>query len=277
MCIVYDMLNKKFGKLIVISRAENGLRGEIKYNCKCDCGNTTSVYSANLKRGFTSSCGCIRNAKSKNRFTNNKLGKKYNCDEHYFDNIDIEEKAYLFGFLMADGYNDTKRYTVSIHLANKDRRILFKFKNFLNFNGKIKSYKSCTGSILKINSKIISKKLNDIGMVKKKSLILKFPEIIKLANYNIQRHFIRGYFDGDGSVSKDGQRMNILGTKEFVLNVQKLLMENCDLNKTKLYKNKNIFMMSYGGLKQMNRIYHYLYDNSIVCLNRKKQRFINYE
>ena len=30
--------------------------------------------------------------------------KKYNFDEHYFDVIDCQEKAYWLGFICADGY-----------------------------------------------------------------------------------------------------------------------------------------------------------------------------
>lgn len=60
-----DMLNKKFGKLLVISQS---VKGKTYYNCLCDCGNETIVYGCRLRRknGGTKSCGCLmpKNEKS---------------------------------------------------------------------------------------------------------------------------------------------------------------------------------------------------------------------
>lgn len=54
-----DLTGKRFGRLVVVSRSEN--KGQMsRWNCVCDCGNTTTVYSSNLRRGYTQSCGCYR-------------------------------------------------------------------------------------------------------------------------------------------------------------------------------------------------------------------------
>ena len=45
--------------------------GAGKYKCICDCGNTAVVYSANLKRGHTTSCGC----KKRQDITGRRYGK----------------------------------------------------------------------------------------------------------------------------------------------------------------------------------------------------------
>lgn len=55
----------KFGKLTIISKAENILAGKtIKrfygaWNCQCDCGNIKIVKTNDLNRGSVSSCGCL--------------------------------------------------------------------------------------------------------------------------------------------------------------------------------------------------------------------------
>lgn len=55
-----DLTGKRFGRLVVTSRAEN--KGTMsRWNCVCDCGNETVVYGNNLRRGYTTSCGCYRN------------------------------------------------------------------------------------------------------------------------------------------------------------------------------------------------------------------------
>lgn len=54
-----DMTGMRFGRLVVVSRAEN--KGNMsRWNCVCDCGNKSVVYGNNLRRGFTQSCGCYR-------------------------------------------------------------------------------------------------------------------------------------------------------------------------------------------------------------------------
>lgn len=54
-----DLTGKRFGRLTVICRAPGGGR-MTRWKCICDCGNETTVFSSNLRRGFTQSCGCYR-------------------------------------------------------------------------------------------------------------------------------------------------------------------------------------------------------------------------
>lgn len=60
---IIDMIGKRFGKLIVIERAEDhitkGGQRKVRWLCKCDCGNEKVVTSQDLKAGHTKSCGCM--------------------------------------------------------------------------------------------------------------------------------------------------------------------------------------------------------------------------
>ena len=60
----YDLIGKRFGRLVVITRAENyrSPSGDTAphWNCICDCGNKTSVASRNLVHKRTQSCGCYK-------------------------------------------------------------------------------------------------------------------------------------------------------------------------------------------------------------------------
>lgn len=53
-----DMTNEKRGRLLIISRAENDKRGEARWNCICDCGNSATVLGSHLRGGASTSCGC---------------------------------------------------------------------------------------------------------------------------------------------------------------------------------------------------------------------------
>ena len=57
-----DEIGNKYGKLTVISKTINDL-GQLRWKCKCDCGNITIVSSNSLRSGNTQSCGCIGKSK----------------------------------------------------------------------------------------------------------------------------------------------------------------------------------------------------------------------
>lgn len=55
---IIDLSGKRFGHLVVVNRASNNKRGEICWNCQCDCGKTKVVSGIHLRDGHTTSCGC---------------------------------------------------------------------------------------------------------------------------------------------------------------------------------------------------------------------------
>lgn len=63
-----DLVGSVFGKLTVIEWA-----GDSRWLCKCECGGQSTVFTANLKRGNSKSCGCIRNAQASKRATTHGL------------------------------------------------------------------------------------------------------------------------------------------------------------------------------------------------------------
>ena len=54
-----DLTGKRFGRLVVLGRADSQ-RGDMRWKCQCDCGNTTVAVGNALKRGQTKSCKCLR-------------------------------------------------------------------------------------------------------------------------------------------------------------------------------------------------------------------------
>lgn len=53
-----DIVGKKYGMLTVETLATPSANGARRWLCRCECGNTTIVLEANLKRLHTQSCGC---------------------------------------------------------------------------------------------------------------------------------------------------------------------------------------------------------------------------
>lgn len=69
-----DLKGKRFGRLTVIERADT-LGKEPKWLCKCDCGNTSVVIGAELRKGNTSSCGCYAREVARETALKNMAGK----------------------------------------------------------------------------------------------------------------------------------------------------------------------------------------------------------
>jgi len=75
MAKLIDIMGQKFGRLTVISRAENGKTGQPRWNCKCDCGGKTITLGGDLRSGGTKSCGCLQRELLVMKNTTHGMGK----------------------------------------------------------------------------------------------------------------------------------------------------------------------------------------------------------
>lgn len=208
--------------------------------------------------------------------------RKYNFNEDYFEIIDSEDKAYFLGFLYADGYNDQKEGKVTLNLAAQDLEIIESFNNFLDSDKIIYSRtgacKNCQDSkILSLNSRKFSDDLAKLGCVQAKTFEIKFPDT-SIVPEHLQKHFIRGYFDGDGYVSKKESRVEIVGTLKFCEELVEVFYRNLKINPSKIRdrhpeRNNNIRILIYYGLNKIYALYPYLYDEATIYLDRKKDKF----
>ena len=132
---------------------------------------------------------------------NTKRIKKHTLDLNYFDVIDTPNKAYVLGFIYADGCNT--RSGLQIGIQEEDKEVLDFIKSELNISNDLRYIKAANDTWkpkweINIKSIDFSKILTSVGCPPAKSLTLKFPDFIP---DDIMPHFIRGYFDGDGCIS----------------------------------------------------------------------------
>ncbi len=204
--------------------------------------------------------------------------RKYTINEDYFGNINSIDKAYFLGLLIADG--SITKNNIKLSLQYKDIEILEKFKIYINSNAKIKNgiNKSINQRYIVFSSIKIVSDLKNLGLIKNKTHHTYFPDIPE----EYWSHFIRGVFDGDGCIawgkSDKTLRISIIGNNLLIEKIQDILVKECLLKKNKLHNPKkcenNIVMMQYGGNKQIEKIYNYLYkDCDDLCLIRKKEKF----
>lgn len=155
---------------------------------------------------------------------------KYHFNEHYFDKIDSQDKAYILGLLWADGHNRVDRGGVILELQEDDKELLEQINNITEnerplrkvaLNDKKSSWKNQYNLLWQ--SKYLSSVLNKYGMCQRKSLVLEFP---KWLDKDLYSHFIRGYMDGDGCVCymqhKHKLQVSMVGTRVFLEVIQKI-------------------------------------------------------
>jgi hypothetical protein len=213
---------------------------------------------------------------------NNSIYKKRKFDENFFNIIDNEEKAYWLGFMYADGcVQEKKNGQKLISLAVKDKEVIDKFIKALKGEFLTKTYKDV--HTVHLTSKDMFDALIKHGCIPRKSLVLTFPTLDPL----LVPHFIRGYFDGDGTVfisyPKNYNKtttiytnigIGICGTKEFLQGLSK----EAPINEAKKDKRKesNIWYASMSGSKKVKLFYDYIYKDATVLLTRKKNKFEEY-
>lgn len=57
---IINLIDKRFGNLVVIKLIESDKWGNARWLCRCDCGNYKNILSASLRNGITKSCGCLK-------------------------------------------------------------------------------------------------------------------------------------------------------------------------------------------------------------------------
>ena len=240
-----------------------------------------------------------------------KFEREYQINEKFFETIDSEEKAYVLGFLYADGCNFISKNGQKSIIAcqlEQDKDILEKITSAMQstypLHTEIQKENNKVKYIFRVYSNQLSDDLYKYGVVYKKSLTLVFPDLRIFKSEDLVKHFIRGIFDGDGCIwmgkpkyreytdKKTGKIYNklSLGTKftftgniNFIKPLQDYLVSKIGLSKTKLNfskaKNPNnttsegVCTMEYSGRGNIKKLYDYMYTDATIYGNRKKSKF----
>lgn len=204
--------------------------------------------------------------------------KKYHFNTGFFDNIDSEEKAYWLGFLYADGYNCEKRGFIRLALQTGDINHIKKFQNSLCDNHKIYVIIRNNSICIHLSDLHFSQRLAQLGCIQAKSLKCAFPSYL---SPNLVRHFIRGYFDGDGCTTsyKSEKRRNygisICSNPVFLDGIIDAIfnLSGIKLNKW-IHKHGRYGVCYCGGNRKVKKFLDWLYQGANIYLERKYQRYL---
>lgn len=210
--------------------------------------------------------------------------RKYYFDENIFEEIDTPEKAYWLGFITADGCIETTKneqrtyYRLKILLSKKDDSHLTKFAKFIGneklnhiystiyLNATQKEYEQAT---IQINSKKIINDLISLGIEPKKSTKERPPLFLKK---EFIRDFIRGEFDGDGSIAMTKSNITIVGSFELMNWIKKKVDEHFNRSIGYVYKDcksQNLFSYQIHAKKDVFLFLEWIYKDSSIYLERK--------
>lgn len=200
-------------------------------------------------------------------------------NRYIFQEINTEEKAYWLGFLYADGSVGSTDNRIELGLAEKDLHHVEKFKKFIGLDNKI-CYRENTKSYrYSFKDKIFKEILISKGCVPQKSLILKFPTLEQVPTEYV-RHFLRGYFDGDGHFTNtaDCFEAGFIGTLDFIQESLKKLPENLkkDSKIKDVHRKDGAKTYSFYSYHDVKIFLDFLYKDCSIYLDRKYEKYLDF-
>lgn len=211
-------------------------------------------------------------------YMNRRINRSINRD--YFESIDTEEKAYLLGILMADGCVREKR-TGQLYLSLEliDKEIIEFIKKELNLESKInisnrkrvhiKNEK--TTYRISVTDKKLCSDLTKYGIVPNKTVVTE--RLVQNIPFDLRKHYLRGLFDGDGSIGYYNNRWFISlvnNHSELLEDVGLWIEELLGFKCPKVSKTSTSNKLTYSG-KKAKEIMKLLYQNNKISINRKQK------
>lgn len=221
----------------------------------------------------------IRSRNEQNKYSpQNK--RIYTLNDNYFNNIDNPDKAYILGFLAADGTVSLTRGSIKVGLSSVDREFLEALRDIWESDYPIKDYETKNGyqvSELTVRSAMFLSDLAKYNIVERKTYNFSFP-------YNLPEEyyidFIRGYWDGDGTICLTGgyARASLCSyQKEVLQSILDILEQKYQIPPVaiRLKKGSNTYYFQYSQ-GSAEKLYHAFYDNIdnlTIGLARKYEKF----
>lgn len=210
-----------------------------------------------------------------------KLPQQYREVNHDFFSKWTTNMAYVLGYFCADG---------NMHRLKKSNSWLFSIGS--NDVTHLQLIKETIGSThpfqkkssqpkllnLRFASDKICKDLLKLGITPRKSVTLHFPKVPQ----RYLNDFIRGYFDGDGSIYIEERNQTAKlsissGSKNFLVAIRNHLRYLIPGVQGNVYKHKEArcYYLRYYRIDDMPRLFKFLYatGQATLCLKRKYEKF----
>ncbi|NHN28549.1 LAGLIDADG family homing endonuclease [Paenibacillus agricola] len=195
--------------------------------------------------------------------------------EDFFDAWN-PEMAYVLGLLFADGNLSDNRFR--LQLQEKDKQHVLDVAALLGIDSayifRCRSKQFGTFSYgFSVSRRDVARRLIELGLTPKKSKTMLFPEVPE----QYMSHFIRGYFDGDGSICISSKQLLVqfsCGSVAFSERLRSILSKALKHDvKMRVDKRTNSYNVAFHSTRLGKLFYKYLYTRSTIHLKRKKDKF----
>lgn len=207
-----------------------------------------------------------------------RVKRTYTLNESYFSNIDTPMKAYFLGWAASDGCvrKDKDGYSYRLKIHEKDIEVIHMFRKEISSDSLICYETMANGNkaaFIKVYSAQFVDDLISRGVIPNKSKVMSAP--IGLP-YELEGHFIRGYFDGNGSVMYSHKGMNFLkiefsGATPIIEWIAESIQNHTGLPKNKVCMREPYFSTLSYSCSKVSIINRFIYPTeNEFGLNRKK-------
>lgn len=208
------------------------------------------------------------------------LSKKDKKNHDYFS-VWSNNMAYFLGLLYADGcVNQIDRvYRMNLSLHKNDGYLLDKLKSELN-GGNIYDVKGKNNKYYYIHSKKVISDLGILGVTPAKTYTITLPNVPQ----EHLSHFVRGYFDGDGTITDNRGKPSVSFTSSsegMLIKLKDEIYTNTKINSyiTKAKSStsgKDVFYLRFHGINALD-LCKWMYQDSEIKMTRKYDRYLSYE
>jgi Homeodomain-like domain len=192
----------------------------------------------------------------------------------FFSQIDTPEKAYILGFLIADGHISKSGTNIELGVKESDVGILEAIVEAIgctvSIRTMINSYDRSHFKRISLWGRPIVSDLGDLGLHHDKSTTATFPSVPA----ELEGHLVRGIWDGDGWIGK--YQFELIGTSALLDGVVAAAERHtgCQLRRRMSGKDGR-YHYAYGTRRD-TAILHWMYSGAGIALKRKQEKFLTY-
>lgn len=199
----------------------------------------------------------------------------------YFDVLDSAEKSHWLGFFCADGHLYKSGKQASFVLSSRDKTHLQRLADKFGLSVKetqvpdTRTGKTYSSVRLVMSSKNLCNPITAKGIPQRKTAELS-SAVFDFVPAEFVRGFARGYFDGDGCITKIGiaeYHIAICGTESFLTRLAEAIAVNCSIAQPNVLFRPGICIIQWCGTDKINAIKAWFYQNADLFLERKNEIF----
>lgn len=245
-----------------------------KYGTVAEICKFTSTSKTSVRR-------YIRYYELNDRLEKQEPYRVYDINKDYFKIVDCERKAYWLGLLMADGCvsNTDKKYSIRLALKDPDGYLPYLLSVDLNSKRKLCYSKTKKMLCANFNCKEMFFDLNKLNIVPNKTGKEAMPQIPE----NLIRHFVRGFFDGDGTIYRRKNRKRhkcaigfVCQNEQFIVDIIALIEKHCGFTMNYYLHDKCVYESKTEAFNKCKFFCEWIYKDATICMIRKYEKAKEY-